>query len=179
MQILDMPVLIRRVFDVFDFECLVCENRAVGVFRSDIEDFCDEVYDFVEDGTFFTATSLRRGGFESDLYDLGFSDWFYASLLQSDTRFSCGNAFKAIILYKGKAEVTACSFETALIRDAGSIDVYDLQHDMEEIYGCSVAERLDLVYKVAGSGVFHDKHLDRLYSSEALYWREVDEAEEL
>ena len=75
--------------------------------------------------------------------------------------------------------MTARAFETALIRAEGSIDVYDLQKILEQTYGCTVTDRLDLIYKVADSGVCYDKHLDRLYDSEARYWREVDEAEVL
>ena len=48
---------------------------------------------------------------------------------------------------------------------------------MEQTYGCTIPDRSDLIYKVADSGIYYDKHLDRLYESEALYWREVDEAE--
>ena len=131
----------------------------------------------MEDGAFCTAASLRHSGFDSELYELGFSDWFFGGLLIGDPRFSYGTCFKAIILYKGKAEVTAGSFVSSLVRAEGSIDVYDLQRELEETYGCVVQDRLDLIYKTAGSGVFHDKHMDRLYDSEARYWREVDEAE--
>lgn len=150
--------------------------NAAGVFRSDIEDFCNAVYNHVEKDTYFTAKSLRLSGFQIELYELGFSDWFYGSLLLSDPRFSYGNLYKANVYCKGKAEVTVRSFETALVRNAGSIDVYDLQREMEEIYGCSVPDRLDLVYRVA-DGVYYDKHLDRLYDSESRFWQEVDETE--
>ena len=71
----------------------------------------------------------------------------------------------------------ALSFETALIRAEGSLDVYDMQRILEETYGCTVSDRSDLIYKVAGSGVYYDKHLDRLYESENRYWRDVDETE--
>ena len=150
---------------------------AAGVFRADIEDFCDAVFAWVEDGAYFTAKSLRSSGFCSELYELGFSDRFYASLLLSDPRFSYGEAFRAIILYKGKADVTVRDFETSLVRDAGSIDVYDLQREMEEVYGCTVPDRQDLIYKADGGELWYDRHLDRLYDSQARYWREIDETE--
>ena len=174
---------LKRSLEVVEYEPnrLISIRRlnSAGVFRSDIEDYCDAVYEYVKDGSFFTSKSLRLSGFRTELYELGFSDWFYANLLLSDPRFSYGTAFKAIVLCKGSAEVTIRSFETALIHDAGSIDVYDLQREMEETYGCSVSDRLDLIYKVSGGGVYYDTHLDRLYDSEARYWREVDDAEVL
>lgn len=172
---------LKRDLDVLEFEPgkLVRFEKlaAAGVTKQELRDFRDAVYDYLEDGAWFSAASLRQSGFDAPLYELGFSDWFYGSLLSTDPRFGFSQIFKSIILHKGAGEVTARSFETALIRAEGSIDVYDLQKLMEQTYGCTIPDHLDLIYKVAESGVYYDKHLDRLYESEALYWREVDEAE--
>lgn len=73
-----------------------------GVTKDMIQEFCNAVYDFIEDGEYFSAQSLRLAGYESELYDLGFSDWFYGNLLISDDRFSFGMMFGNLILYKGK-----------------------------------------------------------------------------
>lgn len=64
-----------------------------GATREKIQDFCDAVYDAVPDGEYFSIKSLKKGGFESELFDLGFEDWFYANLLHSDNRFTIGNMF--------------------------------------------------------------------------------------
>ena len=172
---------LKRDLDVLEFEPgkLVCFEKlaAAGITKQELRDFRDAVYDYLEDGAWFSAASLRQSGFDAPLYELGFSDWFYGSLLSTDPRFGFSQIFKSIILHKGEDEVTARSFETTLIRAEGSIDVYDLQKLMEQTYGCTIPDHLDLIYKVAESGVYYDKHLDRLYESEALYWREVDEAE--
>lgn len=172
---------LKRDLDVLEYEPgkLVRFEKlaAAGVTKQELRDFRDAVYDYLEDGAWFSAASLRQSGFDAPLYELGFSDWFYGSLLSTDPRFGFSQIFKSIILHKGEGEVTARSFETALIRAEVSMDVYDLQRLMEQTYGCTIPDRLDLIYKVADSGVYYDKHLDRLYESEALYWREVDEAE--
>ncbi len=152
---------------------------AAGVTRESIQEFCNAVWEYVEPDVYFSAASLRQAGFESELYDLGFSDWFYANLLLTDPRFSFGVIFKSIILKKGNDDVTCRSFETSLIREAGSIDVYDLLTLMEETYGCTVSDRLDLIYKVKDGEVYYDRYLDRLYDSEERYQRELDRSEEL
>ena len=90
-----------------------------GVDRQAIRVFCEAVWDFVPDGTYFSIRSLRQDGFESDLYDLGFGDWFYASLLISDSRFSYSTMFGCIIFYKGSKEVTIKAFESDLINRVG------------------------------------------------------------
>ena len=99
------------------------------------------------DGAYFSARSLKQDGFESELYDLGFSDWFYGNLLISDERFSFGQMFGNIILYKGSENITARSFETKLIRAYGSIDTYDLLTELTDRYGCKISEHMDVVYK--------------------------------
>lgn len=150
---------------------------AAGVTREDLKAFCDGAADFVEDGTYFSIQSIKKTGFESELFDLGFSDWFYASLLTSDDRFSDTKAFGNILLYKGSRRITVQSFEESLIREHRSIDVYDLMTEMEEIYGCQITDRLDLIYKVGGTDVVYDKYMDRLYANTGILNRELDAVE--
>ena len=111
------------------------------------------------------------------MFDLGISDWFYASLLTSDDRFRNTRAFGSIILFKGDVRISIQSFEESLIREHGSIDVYDLLTEMEETYGCQITDRLDLVYKVGGTDVYYDKYTDCLYANEEVFNRERDAAE--
>lgn len=152
---------------------------AAGITKDDLHAFCDEVYDFTEDDSYFSVQSIKKAGFESELFDLGFSDWFYASLLTSDERFSYTKAFSNIILFKGSERITVATFEEALIREQGSMDVYDLMSEMEETYGCRIPDRLDLIYKVDGTDVYYDKYLDRLYANTGVFNRELDETEGL
>lgn len=147
---------------------------AGGVTKEDLLAFCDEVADFVEEDAYFSVQSIRKDGFESELFDLGFSDWFYASLLTADDRFSYAKAFGSIILYKGVERITIQMFEEQLIKEHGSIDVYDLMTEMEETYGCQITERLDVIYKVKGTDVYYDSFLDRLYANTGIFNKELD-----
>lgn len=150
-----------------------------GVTRQMIREFCDQAYDFIEEGSYFSAQSLRQDGFTSELYDLGFSDWFYAHLLFSDERFSSGTMFGNIIFYKGHQNITIKSFEIDRIKAHGNIDTYDLMTELTERFGCKITDRLELVYKVQGTEIYYDKILDRLYANADTYYRELDAAEEL
>ena len=150
----------------------------LGVTQEAIRDFCDQVYDEVADESYFSAASLRQGGFQSELYDLGFGDWFYANLLISDERFSFGNMYGTIILYKGKKDITIKSFECALIQKHGVVDILDLKDELESVYGCKTVDKFDIVYKINGTEVYYDKYLERLYANENLYYNELEESEE-
>lgn len=145
-----------------------------GVSRDMIQNFCDEVYDFLDEKVYFSARSLKIAGFESELYELGFSDWFYANLLISDDRFSFGMMFGSLILYKGRTNITIKSFLLELIRMYDSVDVYDLLNELTNKYGCRVSERTDLLYKIQDTEVYYDKILDRLYANKDLYYKEME-----
>ena len=76
-----------------------------GITKDDIRAFCDAVYAYVPEGTYFSAQMLRTDGFETELYDLGFSDWFYANLLISDDRFSYTNVFGNLRQHRTNATI--------------------------------------------------------------------------
>lgn len=172
---------LKRNLQVIEFEPNQIINfrklEKSGVTREMIYDFCDKVYDFVDDAAYFSAQTLRQDGFESPLYELGFSDWFYANLLIADERFSYGQMFGNIILYKGKENITTQSFEMNRIREHGSIDTYDLITELSERFGCKITEHMDVVYKVQGTEIYYDKILDRLYRNYDVYDHELDEME--
>lgn len=151
--------------------------ESAGITRENICEFCDSVYRFIPDGTYFSAHSLRLWGFKSHLYDLGFEDWFYANLLISDERFSFGNMFGTLVLYKGQEFITIKSFERTLIQAHESIDVLDLMNELESTYGCNNMEKTDLIYKVQGTEIYYDNYLERFYANENLYYRELDESD--
>lgn len=173
--------LLKKRQIVFEFDPNQIINirklEAAGITKEDINAFCDRVYGFVEENTFFSIQSLWNKGFEDELYDLGFSDWFYANILASDERFSSGQVFTNVILYRGKNDVTIKNFEMWLVRSFGSIDVYDLMTELTDNYGCRIDEKSDVTYRLYGTEIYYDNILDRFYSSAEAYYRELEETE--
>jgi len=167
--------------EIFEFEpnqiITFRKLAASGITKDNLLTFCDEVAEFVEDSTYLSIQSIKRDGFVSELFDLGFSDWFYANLLTVDDRFSHAKVFGNIILYKGDEHITIQSFEEQLIKEHGTIDVYDLMTEMEETYGCQITNRLDVIYKVKGTDVYYDEFLDRFYANTGVFNRELDATE--
>lgn len=169
----------RRNLDIIEFEPGQILNfrklAKAGITKKDIKEFCDAVYEFVPEGTYFNAHSLKADGFESELYDLGFSDWFYSNLLFADDRFSFSNAFGNIILYKGKKDITIQSMLINRVCDHGWIDIFDLMTELEERYDCKINEKSDITYRLKNTPIYHDKILDRLYANTDLYYRDLEE----
>ena len=148
-----------------------------GVTKDQISAYINDIYRFTDDEEYFSIQSLRRNGFTSDIYELGFSDWFYANLLISDNRISYSSMFGTIIFYKGKKNITIQSFLTTLIRNHKKIDVYDLINELSVQYGSKPLERWDILEKIKRTEIYYDNILDRLYANAELYYREIDEAE--
>lgn len=152
--------------------------EAAGITKAVLREYCDEVYDFLEDGEYFNIQSLREDGFSSVLYEQGFEDWFYANVLAFDERFSYGRMFSTMVLYKGQEYITIQSFLESLIENAGKIDTFDLIDLLQDRYGCTIKDKNDIRYKLSGSPVYYDEYLDCYYSSMELFDRELDESEE-
>ena len=173
---------LKRELRIIEFE----PNRIIrfdrleraGVTREQIEEFRDSVDDEIRDGEFFTMKSLRESGFDSELFELGFSDRFYSELFCGDDRFTCLYYQNTPILYKGRENVMVKDFLASLVRGHGSVDVYDLCSELESVYGITVRDRLDPIYKLKGTEIYYDSYLDRLYADAMLYERELEETEE-
>ena len=146
-----------------------------GMTEEMIQDFCDDVYDYVKDNTYFTIHSLNSSGFNSEIYEYGFSEWFYANLLIGDARFSISKMFGNIVIYKGEAPVTKYDFLMSIVGREGSIDIYDLMDEVVEVYGCKIKERAQIFNPFYGTEVYFDKIMDKLYADKEDYYREIDE----
>jgi hypothetical protein len=170
---------LKRNLDIIEFEPGQILNfrklSRAGITKEDIRQFCDAVYEFIPEGRYFTAQSLKADGFESDLYDLGFSDWFYANLILADERFSYTNVFGNIVLYKGKLDITIQSFLIDRICDHGWIDTFDLMTELENRFGCVASDKSDITHRLKNTQIFRDQDLDRLYANVDLYYRDLDE----
>ena len=171
---------LRRRYDILEFEpdqmISIRKLERAGVTRKELNEFCDQVYEYIEPGKWFSARSLHNSGFYSDLYELGFSDCFYAGILAADPRFSFGKMFSNTLLIKGENEISSGDFLAERIREHRSIDILDLISEVENGYGCRVSDRNDVIYKVQGTEIFYDPILERFYANEELYYREIDEA---
>ncbi len=145
-----------------------------GLTKEMVREFCDAVYEAAEDGECFTICSLRQKGFESELFDFGFGDLFYGSLLLSDDRFSFKRLWGTIILRKDKEEISAKNFLVDIVTRARRIDLYDLETHLRKEYGCTTVDTYDCVQKSKDSEIFYDSELQIFYADQELYYNEID-----
>lgn len=146
-----------------------------GVTREKIQEYCEEVHDAVADGVYFSIQSLRQDGFEHELFELGFSDWFYASLLLSDNRFAVAQMYGVLIFCKNETAITIQSFLVNRIREPRIIDAYDLLTELADRFGCNVEDKSRIPYRLENTEVYHDDILDRYYANADVYYQDLDE----
>lgn len=171
---------LRRSLDIIEYQPDHYINfrklKRAGISKNMLRDFCDQVYDFVEEGSFFSIQSIRRFGFESELFDeIGLDDYFFANLLLSDERFSWQKMLGTMILYKGQTDLMLKDFVSDIIRRCHKIDIYELDTLLREQYGCTSLDKYDIILKTRDSGVFYDNELQKFYSDQEEYYREIDE----
>lgn len=171
---------LRRSLDIIEFEQDHYINfrklKRAGVTKDMLRKFCDNVYDFVEAGSFFSIQSIKRGGFESELFDeIGLDDYFFANLLLSDERFSWQKMLGTMILYKGKTDLMLKDFVSDIIKRSRKLDIYELDSLLREQYGCTNIDKYDIIIKTRDSDVFYDNELQKFYSDQEEYYREIDE----
>lgn len=170
---------LKRSLDIVEYEpnriLTLKKLEEAGIYRHDLETFCDEVCDFIDDDRFFSIESLRRSGFESDLFDYSFPDSFYASLLLSADELFGKRMFGIYFFCKGNSKFTAEDVISKILEDTGSIDMYDLISEINDTYGCSIKDKQDILSRLTNSGMKYDSILDRLYANEDLYYRELSE----
>ena len=166
-------------YDIVEFEpgqaLPIGKLEKAGVTKASLEQFCESVHCFVEEGAYFTAKSLRQDGHEAELYELGFSDWFYNSILAHNSRFSSCKLVGATILHKGGGDVNAPAFVVSLILSERSIDLLDLLNLLDERYGCEGVTKTFVKQSIRGTPIYYDSILDRLYADAELYYQELDE----
>ncbi|MGN0687801.1 MAG: hypothetical protein ACI4KA_06840 [Oscillospiraceae bacterium] len=169
----------RKNLDIIEFEpdrfISIRKLERTGISKAMMGSFCAEVFDFVEDNSFFTIQSIKKDGFESELFELGFEDYFYANLLISDDRFSWQKMFGAIIFFEGKTNVMLKDFVSDIIKQKQKIDIYELDTLLRERYGCTSIDRYDIVSRTRDADVFYDSELQKFYADQEAYYREIDE----
>lgn len=148
--------------------------EASGITKDMLYEFCDAVYDYVKDDKCFSIRSIRQDGFTHELFDSGLDDWFFGSVLLSDNRLSRATIYNNKIFSKATKDITAKSFEYELIKEHKCIDIYDLQNELTDRFGCN-PDRYDIVEKIQGSGAYYDRILERFYASADIYYHELDE----
>lgn len=146
-----------------------------GTTKEDIRAFCLMVKEFT-DKTFFTVQSLKKDGFDDDLFELGFDDYFYSSILFFDREHFAHIRAGCNVLFKLGAQPFSLSdfIEWLLYREESmSIDAYELVELLNETYSIKF-ERYDIKQKILpGTSMYYSDITEKLYADYEIYFDEI------
>lgn len=139
-----------------------------------IQDYCKKVY-LNQIPTYFTAYSLLKNGFNHEIDDLGFGEWFYSSLLVEDKEhFSYRRLGGNRLLRKGNCEVILIDFLEWIIysTDSLSMDIYDLLDYLSSEFNINL-NVFRIIETVTGSSLYYDRITEKIYADYEVYFAEI------
>lgn len=148
-------------------------NRA-GVEKESLMDYCHKAYQAV-DSQYFTVYSLQKKGFTHALDELGFDEWFYASLLSEDKEhFSYRRMGKNKLFRRGSEDVSLTDFLEWLLysSESLSLDVHDLTEKLSSDYNINL-EWYKIVETIKGSAMYYDTITQKVYADYDVYFEEI------
>ncbi len=149
------------------------ELEAAGYTKADIQSYCDAVARRVQPGTFVTVASLRNSGFTHPLDNLGFDDWFYASLIWLDPRFrSLRIGGTRLSILGNRRPVFVDLLQDILKRHGNRMDIYELRSYLEEQYGI-VLDKDKLAFLIRKSNMYYDGIMKVAYTDYDTYYEEI------
>ena len=132
----------------------------------------DRVFDYICDEKFFTVIHLKNRGFNDELDNLGFGDWFYSSLLKEDERFSWQKVGNNIVFSAHEQAFMAKDFLKDYVKRGGSIDVDEFSYILKSEYGV-ILEADKLVMKMKDSDIYYDQIMRKFYKDYSTYFEEI------
>lgn len=148
-------------------------NRA-NVEKESILDYCQKAYQAV-DSQYFTVSSLSKKGFIHALDELGFEEWFYASLLSEDKEhFSYRRMGKNKLFRRGTENVSLIDFLEWILysSESLSLDVYELTDKLASDYNIDL-QWYTIVETIKGSAMYYDKITEKVYADYDVYFEGI------
>lgn len=146
-----------------------------GTTKDDLIHFCEHVREFTDE-QYFTVRSLRQEGFDDKLFELGFDDWFYSSVLASDKEHFAHRKYGGNMIFKvGTQSFLFSDFVEWLVyrEESMSIDVYELVEMLSGIYGIRF-DRYDIKWKILpGTSMYYNEITEKLYADYEIYFDEI------
>ena len=134
----------------------------LGTNINQLYDYCNSVSAFVEPKSYFTIHSIRQKGFTHPIDDLGFSEWFYASILTEDKeRFFYQRMGGTKIFCQSAKQITMESMFKNILERYDSIDIYALIELLKNEYDMKIAKH-KIIEVVNASTMYYDRVMERI-----------------
>lgn len=168
---------LRATYEIVEFSPLQYINirrlKESGITKEYLKSYCNTVANQYERGEYFTFTSLRKDGFTHEMDDLGFDEWFYASVLLEDREhFSYQRIGGTRIFLCGKSGANLGDMLVWLLETRQKIDFYDLMDLLENHYGITLPKE-KLLTIIGGTDLYYDTIMESVYIDYDTYFEEI------
>lgn len=140
-----------------------------------LQQYCEEVINFLGEGKYFTMFSLRGEGFSHELDDLGFEDWFYTSLLvENKENFSYQRIGGNKVMIAGNFDIRFEEFLESIVfrQETLSIEVKDLEDILRQQYNINI-NTWKLIQTVKDSSMYYDPISEKIFADYDTYYEVV------
>lgn len=171
---------LRRNMDILLFDkdqyLNIRRLEKLGITKTDLMDYCNQVFEQVPENSIFTVHSLKDN-VDSKLNDLGFDDLFYGELLAISGNFLCARCFGSFVFYNGTLDggFNKKNFCLETLKAYDSVELDDYVADCYEIYGIQISEKYDVLSAISGTEFYYDNIMQKIYRSKNEYYAEFDE----
>ncbi|ABR48303.1 RNA polymerase, alpha subunit domain protein [Alkaliphilus metalliredigens QYMF] len=149
--------------------------KEFGITKEMLNEYRNDVLNFVGDGKYFTLFSLRNEGFTHELDDLGFDDWFYTSILIEDkSNISYQRIGGNKVMLSGNFNIRFEEFLEYIVfsQESLSIDIHDLSDIFKQQYNVNVNTR-KLIDIVRYSSLYYDAISEKIFADYDTYYEVV------
>ena len=168
---------LRAIYEIVEFSPLQYINirrlNEVGVTKEQLKSYCNSVANQYEKGEYFTVVSLWKDGFVHEMDELGFGEWFYASVLLEDrARFSYQRIGGTRIFLCGKTGANLGDMLVWILEVRREIDFYDLMDLLKDHYGITLSKE-KLLTVISGTELYYDRIMEAVYIDYDTYFEEI------
>lgn len=171
----------RKNYDILLFEENQCINfrkiEKLGITKNDIKEFCNEVYDLIDENQYFTIRSLQEFDINTKLESLGFDEIFLGGILAMSTKFLYTQIFGGIVLYKGQnvPGISKKSFILSQLSNYDDVGIDRFIDDCFDTFGIRIPDRYEITNAIANTSYYYDEIMDKVYRNKSIYYSEFED----
>lgn len=166
----------KNSYDLIEFAKLkyisIHKLEEQGITRDIIIDFCVSACEFMN-GRYFTVHSLKKNGFTHELFDLGFDEHFYISILkyfEGCKYVRVGTRVNALFHETRQADVREL-LQNIIIKN-GSMDIYDLLDYLDNEYGI-ITDKWKIISWAKEASLYYSETMEKVYLDYDQFYEEV------
>lgn len=144
----------------------------VNIYKNNLEDYRKAVELIADRYEIFTLKYINRKGFYHDIYEYGFDNIFYESLIRGSEQIRYRIVGKSMIFKKGKESIKFSDLCEQIINQSGKMDVYEFKELLLDDYGIDV-QLTKLKSVLESSNLYYSKIMEKIYIDYEEYFEEI------